>query len=122
VRDLQLYMCDGALASWQRGSRGIRRNHVPSGIKLAYALDRNSHITSQKYEAILLGLCRIRALGAHRFIVKSDSPMIIGSVEKEFMGIGNGARTRNEASRHAYLYTGTNKQYNFLSISYIQIF
>jgi ribonuclease HI len=37
-----------------------------------------------KYEAVLLGLRKLRALGVKRCIVRSDSQVIIGHVEKEF--------------------------------------
>jgi ribonuclease HI len=36
------------------------------------------------YEAVLLGLRKLRALGVRSCIVKSDSQIIVGHVEKEF--------------------------------------
>jgi len=48
-----------------------------------------------------LGLPEIRALGAQRFIIKSDTQMNTGPVEKEYM-----AREPELATRHTYLYTG----------------
>ena len=35
-----------------------------------------------EYEALLLGLRKIKALGAQTFLVKTDSKVIMGQVEK----------------------------------------
>lgn len=37
-----------------------------------------------EYEALLLGLCKMKALGHQNFIVKSDSKVISDHIEKEF--------------------------------------
>jgi len=53
------------------------------------------------------GLSKIRALGAQRFIIKSNTQMNTGPVEKEYM-----AREPELATRHTCT-QDTNKQYNF---------
>lgn len=37
-----------------------------------------------KYEAILLGLCKAKVLGAQRIVVKSDSHLMAGHIDKSF--------------------------------------
>jgi ribonuclease HI len=80
--------CDGA-----RGRKGAGITDVitsPTGIKLRYAArldykdpsDRCTNNTTE-YEALLLGLRKVRALGASNFLVKCDAKVIKDHVEKE---------------------------------------
>jgi ribonuclease HI len=56
----------------------------PSGPKLRYAarLHFLSTNNTAKYEAVLLGLRKLRALGVRRCIVKSDSQIVVDHIEK----------------------------------------
>jgi ribonuclease HI len=85
----QVY-CDGA---W--GVSGARATAIlksPSGIKLRYAvrlqfateIDKCSN-NIVEYEAILLGLRKMRALGVQCCTLKTDSKVIASQIEKECM-------------------------------------
>ena len=56
----------------------------PSKIKTCYAarLEFNCTNNIADYEAILLGLRKLRAMGIRRVVLKSDSQVIIGQVDK----------------------------------------
>jgi ribonuclease HI len=80
--------CDGA---WGRKGAGIAAIITsPTGIKLRYVArldykdpsDRCTNNTTE-YEALLLGLLKVRALGASNFLVKCDAKVIKDHVEKE---------------------------------------
>jgi ribonuclease HI len=80
--------CDGA---WRRKGAGIAAIITsPTGIKLRYVArldykdpsDRCTNNTTE-YEALLLGLRKVRALGASNFLVKCDAKVIKDHVEKE---------------------------------------
>jgi ribonuclease HI len=80
--------CDGA---WGRKGAGIAAIVTsPTGIKLRYSTrldykdpsDRCTNNTTE-YEALLLGLRKVRALGASNFLVKCDAKVIKDHVEKE---------------------------------------
>jgi ribonuclease HI len=80
--------CDGA---WGRKGAGITAIISSlTGIKLRYAArldykdpsDRWTNNTTE-YEALLLGLQKVRALGASNFLVKCDAKVIKDHVEKE---------------------------------------
>ena len=77
--------CDGA---WRMlGTKILAVLTTPAGPKLCYAAQLEFLTTNNvaKYEAMLLGLRKLRALGVRRCIVKSDSQVIIGHVETEFI-------------------------------------
>lgn len=59
---------------------------TPAGLKLCYATQLEFLTTNNvdEYEAMLLGLQKLRALGIRRCIVKLDSQVIVGHVETEF--------------------------------------
>jgi ribonuclease HI len=80
--------CDGA---WGRKGTGIAAIITsPTGIKQRYAarldykdpFDRCTN-NAIEYEALLLGLRKVRALGASNFLVKCDAKVIKDHVEKE---------------------------------------
>ena len=62
----------------------------PKGPRLRYAARLEFLTTNNiaEYEAVLLGLRKLRALGVRRCTVKSDSLIIVGHVEKEFTAKG----------------------------------
>jgi ribonuclease HI len=80
--------CDGA---W--GALGARATAIlisPSGIKLRYAtrIQFNNDVDKctnniAEYEAILLGLCNLRAIGVQRCILHTDSIVVSGQIKKE---------------------------------------
>jgi ribonuclease HI len=64
----------------------------PSGIKLRYAVQLqfiaekdkcNNNIA--KYEAVLLGLHKLRAMGVQYCTLKTDSKVVVSQIEKECM-------------------------------------
>jgi hypothetical protein len=80
--------CDRA---WGRKGAGIAAIITsPTGVKLKYAArldysdpsDRCTNNTTE-YEALLLGLGKVQALGASNFLVKCDAEVIKDHVEKE---------------------------------------
>jgi ribonuclease HI len=80
--------CDGA---WGRKGAGIAAIITsPAGIKMRYAArldckepsDRFTNNTTE-YEALLLGIRKVWALGASNFLVKCDAKVIKDHVEKE---------------------------------------
>lgn len=76
--------CDRA---WCMSGAGISAILTPpTGPKLRYAA-RLEFLTTDNtadYEAVLLGLRKLRALGVRRCIVKTNSQVIVGHVEKDF--------------------------------------
>ena len=76
--------CDGA---WGTASAGVSAILTPpSGPRLRYAarLEFLSTNNTAEYEAVLLGLQKLRALRIRRCIIKSDSQVIVGHIEKNF--------------------------------------
>jgi ribonuclease HI len=83
-----LVYCDGA---W--GVGGTRAAAIlisPSGIKLRYAARLQFNNEADKctnniaeYEAILLGLRKLRAIGVQRCTLRIDSKVVAGQIEKE---------------------------------------
>ena len=77
--------CDGA---WDTASIGVSAILTqPSGSRLWYAarLEFLSMNNIAEYEAMLLGLWKLRALRIRRCIIKSDSQVIVGHIEKNFV-------------------------------------
>jgi ribonuclease HI len=82
-----LINCDGA---W--GVAGVRAAAIltsPSGIKLRYATRLQFNNEANKctndiveYEAILLGLQKLKAIGVQRCILCTDSKVVAGQIEK----------------------------------------
>jgi ribonuclease HI len=63
----------------------------PLGVKyryvthLSFALESNKCTNNiEEYEAIILGLRKLRALGVTTCIVKTDSELVAGQIEKDF--------------------------------------
>jgi len=59
----------------------------PNGSKLRYDVQLQFLTTNNiaEYKAVLLGLRKLRALGVRRCIIKSDSQVVVGHIEKTFM-------------------------------------
>jgi ribonuclease HI len=85
----QVY-CDGPWGSLGAGAEAIMVS--PSGIKLRYAARLQFTIEMDKctnniaeYEVVLLGLRKLWAMGVQNCILKIDSKVIAGQIEKEYM-------------------------------------
>jgi ribonuclease HI len=83
-----LVYCDGAQGSTEEGVVAVLVS--PSGIKLRYAAQlqftKETYKCTDniaKYEAVLLGLCKLRAMGVQNCILKTDSKVIARQVEKD---------------------------------------
>jgi ribonuclease HI len=81
--------CDGAWCHAGAGTTAIITS--PTGVKHRYAArlsfaleyDRCTNNIAE-YEAIILGLRKLKALGVTTCIVKTDSKVVVGQVEKEY--------------------------------------
>jgi ribonuclease HI len=63
----------------------------PTGVKHRYAARLNFALESERctnnvaeYEAVILGLHKLRALGVTTCIIKTDSKVVVGQVEKDY--------------------------------------
>jgi ribonuclease HI len=74
--------CNGSWGTFGAGAAAILIS--PSKIKTCYAarLDFNCTNNIAEYEALLLGLRKLNAMGIRRAILKSDSQVISGHVDK----------------------------------------
>jgi ribonuclease HI len=74
--------CDGSWGTFGAGAAAILIS--PSKIKTCYAaiLEFNCTNNIEEYEALLLGLRKLKAMGIRRAVLKSDSQVIIGHVDK----------------------------------------
>jgi ribonuclease HI len=74
--------CDGSWGTFDVGVAAILIS--PSKIKTCYGarLEFNCTNNIAKYEILLLGLQKLRAMGIRRAILKSDSQVITGQVDK----------------------------------------
>jgi ribonuclease HI len=81
--------CDGAWCHAGAGAAAIITS--PTRVKHRYAARLSFALESDRctnniveYEAVILGLCKLRALGVTTCIVKTDSKVVVGQVEKEY--------------------------------------
>jgi ribonuclease HI len=82
--------CDGPWCHAGAGTTAIITS--PAGVKyryaacLSFALESDRCTTNiAEYEAVILGLCKLRALGVTTCIIRTDSKVVIGQVEKEYL-------------------------------------
>jgi hypothetical protein len=77
-----IVFCDGSWGTFGAGATAILIS--PSKIKTCYAarLEFNCTNNIAEYEALLLGLRNLKAMGIRRVIFKSDSQVITGHVDK----------------------------------------
>lgn len=75
---------DGAWGASGAGVAAILT--LPSGIKLGYVARLEFQCTNNtaEYEAVILELSKLRALSARRAVIKTDSQVIAGHIEKSF--------------------------------------
>jgi ribonuclease HI len=81
--------CDGAWCHAGAGATAIITS--PTGVKHRYAARLSFALESDRctnniaeYEAVILGLRKLRALSVTTCIVKTDSKVVVGQVEKEY--------------------------------------
>jgi ribonuclease HI len=74
--------CDGSLGTFGAGAAAVLA--APSKVKTCYAAKLDFSCTNNiaKYEALLLGLRKLRAMGIRRVILKTDSQVISSHVGK----------------------------------------
>jgi ribonuclease HI len=74
--------CDGSRGAFGAGAATILV--APSKVKTCYAVKLDFSCTNNvaEYEALLLGLQKLRAMGIRRAILKTDSQVIAGHVDK----------------------------------------
>jgi ribonuclease HI len=86
-----LLYCDGAWGSTGAGAAAILTS--PFGIKLRYIArlqftgDTNKCTNNiVEYEAILLGIQKLRAISVQTFVLRTDSKVVSEQIEKECIG------------------------------------
>jgi ribonuclease HI len=74
--------CDGSWGTFGAGAAAVLI--APSKVRTCYAakLDFNCTNNIAEYEALLLGLRKLRAMGIRRAILKTDSQVISGHIDK----------------------------------------
>jgi ribonuclease HI len=74
--------CDGSW--WTFGTRAAAVLVAPSKVRTSYALKLDFSCTNNiaEYEALLLGLRKLKAMSIRRAILKTDSQVISGHVDK----------------------------------------
>jgi ribonuclease HI len=81
--------CDGAWCQAGAGAAAVITS--PAGIKHRYAARLSFALESDRctnniaeYEAVILGLRKLRALGVTACIIRTDSKVVAGQVEKDY--------------------------------------
>jgi ribonuclease HI len=81
--------CDGAWCHARAGAAMIITS--PTGVKYRYATRLSFALESDRctnniteYEAVNLGICKLRALGVTTCIISTDSKVVTGQIEKEY--------------------------------------
>jgi ribonuclease HI len=81
--------CDGAWCHAGAGAAAIITS--PTGVKHRYAARLSFALESDRctnniaeYEAIILGLRELKALGVTTCIIKTDSKVVVGQIEKDY--------------------------------------
>jgi ribonuclease HI len=74
--------CDGSWGTFGAGAAAVLV--APSKVKTCFAVKLDFSCTNNiaEYEALLLGLRKLRAMGIRRAILKTDSQVIAGHVDK----------------------------------------
>jgi ribonuclease HI len=90
--------CDGSWGTFGAGAAAVLV--APSKVKTCYAAKLDFSCTNNiaEYEALLLGLRKLRAMGIRRAILKTDSQVISGHVDKSSKEIYLDTVRRLEAS------------------------
>jgi hypothetical protein len=76
--------CDGAWGFAGAGAAAIITS--PSGIKMKYVARLEFQCTNNiaEYEVVLLGLRKAKSMGIQRLVIKTDSQIVAGHIEKDY--------------------------------------
>jgi ribonuclease HI len=76
--------CDGSWGTFEAGAAAVLV--APSKVKTCYAtrLDFSCTNNIAEYEALLLGLRKLKAMGIRRAVLKIDSQVISGHIDKSY--------------------------------------
>nr|ABG22552.1 retrotransposon protein, putative, unclassified, expressed [Oryza sativa Japonica Group] len=88
--------------SWSHKGAGIAAVLIsPSGVPIRYAarLQFDTTNNAAEYEAILLGLRKAKALGVRRLLIRTDSKLVAGHVDKSFEAKEEGMKRYLEVVR-----------------------
>nr|ABA99142.1 retrotransposon protein, putative, Ty3-gypsy subclass [Oryza sativa Japonica Group] len=91
-------MCSDGL--WSHKGAGIAAVLIsPNGVPIRYAarLQFNTTNNAAEYKAILLGLRKAKALGVRRLLIRTDSKLVAGHVDKSFEAKEEGMKRYLEA-------------------------
>jgi hypothetical protein len=84
TKDVEAWMvfCDGSWGTFAAGATAVLI--APSKVRICYEVKLDFSCTNNiaEYEALLLGLRKLKAMGIRRAILKTDSQVISGHVEK----------------------------------------
>jgi hypothetical protein len=84
TKDTEAWMvfCDGSWGAFGAGAAAVLV--APSKVRTCYAIKLDFSCTNNiaEYEALLLGLQKLKAMGIRRAILKTDSQVISGHVDK----------------------------------------
>jgi ribonuclease HI len=74
--------CDGSWGTFGAGAAAVLI--APSKVRTCYAVKLDFSYTNNiaEYEALLLGLRKLKAMGIRRAVLKTDSQVISGHVDK----------------------------------------
>ncbi len=88
--------------SWSHKEAGVSAVLTsPNGVPIRYAarLQFDTTNNAAEYEAILLGLRKAKALGIRRLLIRTDSKLVVGHVDKSFEAKEEGMKRYLEAVR-----------------------
>jgi ribonuclease HI len=104
---------DGAWGNLGAGASAVI--HAPSGLRSKYAARLEFQATNNitEYEGVILGLNKAKALGAKNLVVKTDSQVIAGLVEKEY------AAKEPELSKYLEVVRGLERRFRGFTLKYI---
>jgi hypothetical protein len=76
--------CDGSWGTFGAGAAAVLV--APSKVRTCYVIKLDFSCTNNiaEYEALLLGLRKLKAIGIRRAILKTDSQVILGHVDKSY--------------------------------------
>jgi hypothetical protein len=85
-KDVEVWtvFCDGSWGTFGAGAATVLV--APSKVKTCYAtrLDFSCTYNIAEYEALLLGLRKLKAMGIRRAVLKTDSQVIFGHIDKSY--------------------------------------
>jgi ribonuclease HI len=89
--------------------------HAPSGLRSKYAARLEFQATNNiaEYERVILGLNKAKVLGAKNLVIKTDSQVVAGQVEKEY------AAKESELSKYLEIVRGLERRFRGFTLKYI---